>query len=105
MKIISRTTTIITHQTHYIWFHHTGQEQFFDLREDPNECYDLASASQAQSRLQLWRQRLAQINEQRGDPRGHQGKLVPQPQGALTLSPNYTRWKMQAEQVSGAIDI
>ena len=89
----------------YIWFHHTGQEQFFDLREDPNECYDLASASQAQSRLQLWRQRLAQINEQRGDPRGHQGKLVPQPQGALTLSPNYTRWKMQAEQVSGAIDI
>ena len=82
----------------YIWFHHTGKEQFFDLRQDPNECDDLATTPQAHPRLELWRQRLAQINEQRGDPRGQNGALVAQPQGALGLSPNYAQWKAQATE-------
>ena len=26
----------------FIWFHHTGDEQFFDLTSDPGECFDLS---------------------------------------------------------------
>jgi arylsulfatase len=84
----------------YIWFHHTGKEQFFDLRQDPNEYDDLAPTPQARPRLELWRQRLARINQERGDPRGQDGVLVPQPQGALGLSPNYAKWKARAEKRS-----
>ena len=44
-------------------------------------------------RIDVWRKRLAQGNEERGDPRGQGGQLVPQPEGALRLSPNYSRWR------------
>jgi hypothetical protein len=83
----------------YIWFHHTGREQFFDLEKDPLECHDLAKDPAAEQRIALWRKRLADINENRGDPRGKDGKLVPQPGGALTLSPNYRKWKERGEKV------
>lgn len=77
----------------YIWFHHTGEEQFFDLRTDPHECHDLTRDPRAAERIDVWRKRLAQVNEERGDPRGQGGQLVPQPEGALRLSPNYSRWR------------
>jgi hypothetical protein len=80
----------------YIWFHHTGREQFFNLDDDPLECRELSTDAKYQERIVLWRQRLADINERRGDPRGKDGKLVPQPGGALTLSPNYEKWKHRA---------
>jgi len=83
----------------YIWFHHTGKEQFFDLVADPGECCDLAADPGAQTRVQIWRQRLAHINEERGDPRGQGGELVPQPDGALVLSPNYQKWKERAKEM------
>ena len=81
----------------YIWFHHTGAEQFFDLVEDPGECRDLAGEASAQGRIEVWRRRLAAVNEGRGDPRGEGGRLLPQAQGALSLSPNYGKWKARAE--------
>ena len=83
----------------YIWFHHTGKEQFFDLVHDPYECHDLSGDPAAQARIEVWRRRLAEIDERRGDPRGQAGRLVPQPEGALRLSPNYYRWKERAEEV------
>jgi hypothetical protein len=43
---------------------------------------------------------LAKINEDRGDPRGQNGKLVPRPDGALMTSPNYEKWKKRAEEIS-----
>jgi arylsulfatase len=82
----------------YIWFHHTGREQFFDLRNDPQELHDLATDTSARGRIREWRRRLAEINEHRGDPRGHNGELVVQKQ-ALTLSPNYQRWADAARRV------
>lgn len=82
----------------YIWFHHTGAEQFFDLAADPGECHDLAGTASAQARLDVWRRRLAQVDEGRGDPRGQDGRLVPQPGGALRLSPYYERWKARAAE-------
>ncbi|HET7558621.1 MAG TPA: arylsulfatase [Limnochordia bacterium] len=85
----------------YIWFHHTGKERFFDLTNDPNECRDLAGNPEYEARIALWRSRLAEINERRGDPRGQDGRLVPQPQGALSLSPNYACWKERAAALDG----
>jgi len=84
----------------YIWFHHTGREFFFNLEEDPGECRNLSGEPQWQGRIAIWRERLAAINERRGDPRGQAGKLVVQPQGAITLSPNYYRWKERAEALA-----
>lgn len=84
----------------YIWFHHTGEEQFFDLREDPGECRDLSASAVHAERIDRWRGRLAQINETRGDPRGQNGQLVPQPEGALRLSPFYERWRARAQQAA-----
>lgn len=81
----------------YIWFHYTGEEQFFDLTSDPLECNELSGDPKWQDRIAVWRKRLADINEDRGDPRGKEGKLVPQPEGGLTLSPNYEKWKKAAE--------
>jgi arylsulfatase len=80
----------------YVWFHHTDRELFFNLEQDPAECHDLSNNPDVQQRVALWRERLAQINERRGDPRGHNGRLVPQPQGALRLSPSYQKWRERA---------
>lgn len=77
----------------YIWFHHTGDEQLFDLINDPGETRNLATEPSAAKRLGLWRSRLAEANTSRGDPRGSNGKLVVQEMGkALKRSPNYDRW-------------
>ncbi|HEX6972185.1 MAG TPA: arylsulfatase, partial [Limnochordia bacterium] len=70
----------------YIWFHTTGKEQFFDLTRDPGECRDLSADPAAADRIQVWRERLARINEARGDPRGQGGRLVPQSE-PIRLSP------------------
>ncbi|MGI6083698.1 MAG: arylsulfatase [Limnochordia bacterium] len=83
----------------YVWFHHTGRELFFDLEQDPGECRNLIADPAYAERINLLRQRLADINERRGDPRGQGGKLVSQPQGALRLSPYYQEWKRRAEEI------
>ena len=85
----------------YVWFHHTGAEQFFDLERDPLECDDLAGRPGEEGRIGVWRRRLAEINERRGDPRGQGGRLVPQPDGALSLSPNYAKWRGRARELAG----
>jgi arylsulfatase A-like enzyme len=82
----------------YIWFHYTGKELFFDLEADPGECRDLSRDPSAQERVALWRQRLAQVNEERGDPRGKDGKLhVQEPGAAIHLNDNYYKWKKAAD--------
>jgi len=42
----------------FIWFTTTGQEQFFDLVNDPHEKHDLARDPSAKDRIEKWRQRL-----------------------------------------------
>jgi len=86
----------------YVWFHHTGRELFFNLAEDPGECHDLHADPKWRPRVEEWRRLLAEINERRGDPRGQGGRLVPQPEGAIRLSPNYYRWKERAQAASSA---
>lgn len=53
----------------YIWFTRSGKEQLFDLREDPQECMNLAGSSAHAARLQLWRQRL--VRELEGREEGY----------------------------------
>ena len=42
----------------YIWYSQTGNEQLFNLDEDPREMHDLALDSDAESRLRPWRERM-----------------------------------------------
>jgi arylsulfatase A-like enzyme len=42
----------------YVWFSGSGQEQLFDLGQDPRELHDLARVSGAEARLRPWRQAL-----------------------------------------------
>lgn len=82
----------------YIWFHYTDEELFFNLDEDPLECRNLAADPAWQERKGLWRKRLADINEKRGDPRGKNGELVPQQAGqAIRMTENYQKWKTAAD--------
>ena len=59
----------------YIWYPALGKEQFFDLREDPQELNDLVKTGGHEERVALWRQRL--IDELEGRPEGfvEDGKL------------------------------
>ena len=81
----------------YIWYHHTGEEMYFDLDDDPSECRERSKDPEKVDRVALWRNRLADLNEERGDPRGQGGELIVQ-DDALKLSPNYNRWKARAEE-------
>ena len=83
----------------YIWYHHTHEEMFFDLEQDPLECHERSKDPECVDRVEKWRKRLANINEQRGDPRGKSGQLVPQPDGALRLSPHYDEWKRRSQEI------
>ena len=49
----------------YIWFSGTGQEQLFDLDDDPQELHDLAQREDSQSRLAYWRQILVETLRER----------------------------------------
>jgi len=62
----------------YIWYTSTGQEQFFDLAEDPAELHDLAASGKASDRVAVWRQRLVELLAARpGDGLSDGKKLIP----------------------------
>jgi arylsulfatase A-like enzyme len=49
----------------YIWYTMSGDEQFFDLARDPQECRNLSASPEYADRLEHWRQRLTAILEKR----------------------------------------
>ena len=51
---------IVTNKDKYIWHSVTGQEQYFDLAEDPHELKDLISDSSRRERIQFLRSCLIQ---------------------------------------------
>ena len=53
----------------YVWHTQTGQEQFFDLANDPMEMHDAALDDDRQDDLATWRRRL--VNELRDRPEGY----------------------------------
>lgn len=53
----------------YIWFSQTGEEQFFDLGDDPSECVNLAGRPDRANRVALWRERV--VRELEGREEGY----------------------------------
>ncbi|NWQ39623.1 arylsulfatase [Bacillus sp. EB106-08-02-XG196] len=52
----------------YIWYSQTGEEQLFNLVQDPQELNNLAKNEEFQDRLEYWRQKL--VKELRGREEG-----------------------------------
>jgi hypothetical protein len=68
----------------YAWYSQTGQEQLFNLEDDPEECHDLAAAEPAL--LESWRASL--VCELDGREEGYvaNGELVTGRTPRATLS-------------------
>jgi len=60
----------------YVYLPYTGEEQLFDLVNDRNELHDLARDPANADRVAVWRQRLIDLLEPRGDGFVKDGKLV-----------------------------
>jgi arylsulfatase A-like enzyme len=75
-------------RTKYIFHAQNGEEQFFDLTNDPCELHDRAKDASHKDTLRLWRQRLIDHLAERGDRFVKNGKLALRPDSYL-YSPNY----------------
>jgi len=72
----------------YIFHARNGEEQLFDLVNDPHELRDLASDPSHSETFLLWRRRLTNHLTERGERFVKNGKLVLRPE-SLLYSPNY----------------
>ncbi len=72
----------------YIFHARDGEEQLFDLENDPGELHDLASEPDHQSELRKWRERLVEHLAERGEKWVKNGRLALRPERQL-YSPNY----------------
>lgn len=72
----------------YIWFFHTGEEQLFDLVDDPHELHDLSGDSDARPRLEAMRRAMKEHLQERGEDWVKDGRLVIRKK-SLLYSPNY----------------
>lgn len=75
-------------RTKYIFHAQNGEEQLFDLTNDPCELHDRAKDASRKDTLHLWRQRLIDHLAERGDRFVKNGKLALRPDSYL-YSPNY----------------
>jgi arylsulfatase A-like enzyme len=71
----------------YIYHAQKGEEQLFDLDEDPRELHDLASEPKNRGRVKEWRARMAEHLAERGEPFAVKGDLTLRPERML-YSPN-----------------
>jgi arylsulfatase len=65
----------------YVWRPGSGEEEFFDLTNDPKELQNLAGRPEAAERIAFWRQRLIERLAERGDGFSDGKKLLPRPEG------------------------
>ncbi|HPA46854.1 MAG TPA: arylsulfatase [bacterium] len=72
----------------YIFHAKDGEEQLFNLDNDPNELVDIASDAAHQSELRKWRERMVEHLAERGEEWVKNGKLALRPKSRL-YSPNY----------------
>ncbi|MDP2322503.1 MAG: arylsulfatase, partial [Gammaproteobacteria bacterium] len=75
-------------KTKYIFHAWSGEEQLFDLLDDPGEITDLAGDPAHAATLKTWRGRLIAHLEPRGEAWVKDGQLAPRPESVLK-SPNY----------------
>jgi choline-sulfatase len=79
----------------YIFHARDGEEQLFDLRQDPHELKSLASETAYSSELSQWRERLITHLSIRGERFVKNGKLALRPESYL-YSPNYPQAQSNA---------
>ena len=72
----------------YIWFVHTGEEQLFDLVNDPKEMKDVSKERKYKKQIKDLRAAMVQHLSERGDGWVKDGKLVVRKESML-YSPNY----------------
>jgi choline-sulfatase len=72
----------------YIFHAIDGEQQLFDLQDDPGEQRDLAKEPEHQATLRQWRGRMVAHLSERGPPFVVGGDLAPRPQRML-YSPHY----------------
>ncbi len=75
----------------FVFHVRSGEEQLFNLENDPNELDDLAPQSAHQKRLAFWRKRLVDFYAERGEPFVVNGKLASGRKSELH-SPHYPKW-------------
>ena len=59
----------------YIWRLHTGTEELFDLRKDPQELHNVASDKKYKKQVTEMRQHMVEHLKERGDEFVKDGKL------------------------------
>ncbi|MGQ9729860.1 MAG: arylsulfatase [Candidatus Zipacnadales bacterium] len=72
----------------YIYYAPTGQQELFDLRNDPGELHNLAQNPAYAALVGEWRRRMIEHLAERGEPYVMNGDLGLRPQAMLT-GPNY----------------
>lgn len=72
----------------YIWFLHTGEEQLFDLTNDPNESRNLIGNKKYRKQEVLFRQGMVEHLRERGEEWVKDDRLVTRTK-TLIYSPNY----------------
>ncbi len=71
----------------YVYFEHTGQQQLFDLTNDPQELINLADQPDSAKLVKEWRQKMLKHLSLRGEPWVHDGDLAVQ-QKSIGRRPN-----------------
>ncbi len=74
--------------TKYIFHALDGEEQLFDIDNDPGELRDLAGYAEHEAELRKWRNRMIEHLQVRGEEFVDHGRLALRPERMLT-SPNY----------------
>ena len=74
----------------YIYFFYTGEEQLFDINNDPGELNELSKKSEYKSKLKIWRSRMVDHLSERGEGFVKDGKLQVRKETML-YSPNYPK--------------
>lgn len=74
----------------YIYHAYQGEEQLFNLVDDPGELHDLARDSHKRSLVREWRGRMIEQLSERGEPFVVNGDLAPRPDRMLH-SPNFPK--------------
>ena len=74
----------------YVYHAPTGEEQLFDIRQDPGELHDRAKERKFKSRVSEWRGRMIDHFRERGEPFVVNGDLAPRPERML-YSPHFPK--------------
>lgn len=74
----------------YIYFTLNGQQQLFDLENDPHELFELAQDKKNEELLKLWRKRMIAHLAVRGQPWVKDGELAIQ-EKSVRYGPNHPR--------------